>query len=333
MILHNPEPRDNAPIQRELDLDAVPAILREHGLQAAHPRPLVSMGQAANHYTSGRTSPQRAWQFNEVEYGNAGAVQAALILDIDDPDSFFKADLPPANLRVYRPSSGKCHAIWTLEKPVHRYSSARRGPIDNLARIAEFYTHEAGADLGYAGILAHNPDVQGVEEQPYETVRGVVRPYSLRHLAEVIPFNWRPPRIKVSGIGRNVDLHKAALKWAGEDRNRAYDVLACVMALNAKLEVPLSLSEVRGIAKPVEKYRARWAANGWHKPAWLRKQAWRGQRGGLKGGRSGGLKPSNGPIRQSVQPDVTNEQAEPWADEGISRRTWYRKRAGFEFGT
>ena len=318
MILHNPEPRDNAPIQRELALDAVPPILREHGLQVAHPWPLVSMGLVDDAYSSRRTSPQRAWRFNEVQYAHAGAVQAALVLDIDEPAAFLAANLPPANLRVYRPSSGHCHAVWTLAKPVHRYTEARQGPINLLSRVAEYYTHAAKADQGYAGTLAHNPHVQGVEEQPYETVRGLTRPYSLVALAEVIPFNWRAPKIKATGIGRNVDVHKAALKWAGQDRNSAFDVLPAVMILNAELADPLPLSEVRAIARSVERYRARWAANGWDKPGWLRKQAWRGRRGGLK--------PSNGPIRQSAQQDRTNEAVKPWADDGISRRWWYEKR-------
>ena len=310
------------PIQRQLDLDAVPAILREHGLQVAHPWPLVSMGLVDDAYSSGRTSPQRAWQFNEVQYGNAGAVQAAVVLDVDNPAAFLAANLPPANLRVYRPSSGHCHAVWTLAKPVHRHTDARQGPINLLSRIAEYYTHAAKADQGYIGLLAHNPDVQGADHQPYETVRGVVRPYSLSALAEVLPFGWRAPKIKATGIGRNNDIHIAALRWAGQDRNSSYDVLPAVMILNAELAEPLPLSEIRAIARSVEKYRARWAANAWHKPAWLRKQAWRGRRGGLKGG----LKPSNGPVRQSAQQDVTNEAAKPWDDDGISRRWWYEKR-------
>ena len=241
-----------------------------------------------------------------------------MILDIDNAAAFARADLPPANLRVYRPSNGHCHAIWTLAKPVHRYTDARQGPINLLSRIAEFYTAEACADQGYAGVLAHNPDVQGVDRQPYETVRGVVRPYGLPELAEVIPFGWRAPKIKATGIGRNVDVHKAALKWAGQVRNSAFDVLPTVMVLNAELADRLPLSEVRAIARSIEKYRARWAANGWHTPAWVRKQAWRGRRGGLK--------PSNGPIRKSAQPGVTNKAAKPWDDEGISRAWWYEKR-------
>ena len=48
-------------------------------------------------------------------------------------------------------------------------------------------------------------------------------------------------------------------------------------------------------------------------------QAWRGRRG--KG------RTFNGPARASLFADLSNEAAQPWLADGVSRRTWYRRRA------
>ena len=107
---------------------------------------------------------------------------------------------------MFRPDTGHSHAVWTLAAPVHKYPKARRGPLDYFAAIAEFYALTLGADAGYNGVLVHNP-----VSTPYETRWGPELPYPLEQLARVIPFGWRAPDVRQTGVGRNCDLFRAGM--------------------------------------------------------------------------------------------------------------------------
>ena len=61
------------------------------------------------------------------------------------------------------------------------------------------------------------------------------------------------------------------MKWAGRRANEGCSVLAMLSSINAcrGSEELVPDSEVASIARSIERYRHRWAANGWHTPAWL----------------------------------------------------------------
>ena len=93
--------------QLELPLLCAPESVRAHGLRAAHPRPLVSLGkQPGRPFNSFRTTPKRAWSYPEVEYANAGSSYAALVLDCDDPAALKlgMSDLPDCPSYKFRPA-------------------------------------------------------------------------------------------------------------------------------------------------------------------------------------------------------------------------------------
>ena len=293
--------------QLELPLAFAPALARAHGLRAAHPRPLVSPGkQPGQPITSFRTSPEKAWDFPEVEYGNAGSSIAAIVLDCDQPARIKRGlpDLPSPNWTVWRLANAHAHICWTLANPVHRYPAARIEPLRFLTRIAEYYAYAVGADPGYAGVLAHNP--ASIHLSPYKTTWGREDPYSFEQLASVIPFGWEAPVVRQTGVGRNVDLFEAGMRWAGRRANAELPVLPALMVVNQEFTHPLPLSEVQAMARSIEKYRRRWAERGWHCPRWLSKQAARGRKGG--------------------RPRLYEPGREPWTLEGVSRATWYRRR-------
>ena len=179
----------------------------------------------------------------EVEYGNAGSSVAALVLDCDNPQARAEGlfDLPPPNWIVWRPANDHAHVCWTLAYPVHRYPEARIGPGRYLAHIAEYYAHAVGADPSYAGVLAHNP--APTRETPYETVWGREEPYTLDQLANVISFGWKPPKVRQTGIGRNVALFEAGMQWAGWIGNADRQVITVLMAANQEFTYQLPLSE------------------------------------------------------------------------------------------
>ena len=296
--------------QLELPLLCAPESVRAHGLRAAHPRPLVSLGkQPGRPFNSFRTTPKRAWSYPEVEYANAGSSYAALVLDCDDPAALKRgmSDLPDPNWIVWRAANDHAHVAWTLANPVHRHSAAKVEPLRYFAAVAEFYTAAIGADPRYHGVLAHNPTPR-YRESEFSTTWGRKDPYTLGELASVIPFNWQAPKVRQTGVGRNVDLFEALLRWAARRENEAVSVLSAAMIINQQFTVALPQSEVSATARSVEKYRKQWAARGWHSPRWLAKQSSRGKASG-KARRQGSV-----------------EETKPWELEGISRAWWYRKR-------
>ena len=173
-------------------------------------------------------------------------------------------DLPPYSWLVLRPANDHAHIVWCLDEPVHRYPAARIDPLRYLAGIAEYYAHAVGADPAYSGVLAHNPAPQF--KGPYRTTWGREEPYTLDQLASVIPFNWEPPTVRQTSVGRNVDLFEAGMRWAGRRANACLPVLPALHTVNQDFAHPLPLSEVQATARSIEKYRKRWASRGWHSP-------------------------------------------------------------------
>ena len=190
--LSNPVCDDGRPAQLSLALDFAPEPVRDHGLRAAHLRPLVSLGKRAGRpFVSFRVPPERAWQYPELEYGNAGSSFAALVLDCDRPKAWRVGvcDLPPYSWLVLRPANDHAHIVWCLAEPVHRYPAARIDPLRYLAGIAEYYAHAVGADPAYSGVLAHNP--APLFKGPYRTTWGREAALHPRTSSRtVIPFNW-----------------------------------------------------------------------------------------------------------------------------------------------
>ena len=281
--LQNPEAQRNHPRPRQLELPLLyaPSIVKNHGLRAAHPRPLVSLGKVPGApYSSWRVSPKRAWSFAQLEYANAGSSWAALVLDCDNPRKMGGLlDLPPPNWTVTRVSNGHAHAAWTLASPVHKYSAAKIEPQRYFAAIADYYAETVGADPGYSGILAHNPAPR-MRDAEFTTTWGGEKPYELGELANVIPFNWSVPTVRQTGVGRNCDLFQSGMRWAGRQANTGTGVLVALTVANQDFAHPLPDSEIAAMAKSIGKYRDRWAAHGWHRPRWISRQAARGKAGG-----------------------------------------------------
>ena len=313
--LKHPTPQRNHRQARQLELPLIfaPSIVQRHGLRAAHPRPLASHGKSPGApFTSFRTTPKKAWAFAELEYANTGRSTAALVLDCDHPHKmgYGLLSLPVPSWTVTRKSNGHAHCAWTLETPVHKYSTARLEPQRYLTTISEFYAETVAADRGFTGTLCHNPAPRFRQDE-FTTTWGREEPFSLSELANVIPFNWEPPRVRRTGVGRNSDLFEAGLKWAGRQANAGTAVLTALHITNQGLDPRLDDPELAAMARSIERYRARWAAHGWHSPRWIAKQAARG----IKSGEARRL--------------GSNEELKPWEAEGIDRATWYRRRAKY----
>ena len=80
--------------------------------------------------------------------------------------------------------------------------------------------------------------------------------------------------------------------------------------------------EVVGILDWTIRMRPGWVRDRLHTEAWLLRQQARGRRGGLVSGHA-----ERGSVKASASPAGSNEELQPWDADGVSRRTWYRRRA------
>ena len=249
----------------------------------------------------------RAWDFGYIVLDDAGATWATMTFDCDNRQAMAAGldDLPPYSWLVRTRRGG--HVSWALAVPVGKHQAARAAPEAYLSAVAEYYHHALGADPAFGG-LSRNP-----AHPKADTVWGRRKPYSLDQLAKVIPFNWRKPRIAQTGIGQNRDLFMATCRG-----DRGVPVLTMAHALNRDVadaygREPLPDSEVAAIAQSVERYRRKWERQG-HKRSWLERQAARS------------AKQIGKARKASASREGSNEMLRPWAAEGVSRATWYRRR-------
>ena len=273
---------------------------------------MVGVRTRSGRFWSSRAQPAEAWAFPYIQVENAGSAVAAIVFDCDEPEALGNVvELPSYNWMVRNEANGHAHVVWTLAVPVHRYPAARQAPLDYLRHVAEYLHHELEADGGYAHVLTPNPCAP---PKGRTTLWGSPKPYELGTLAKVVPFNWKPPRVSQTGIGRNCDLFRDLMAWAGRRENIGMAALTAAHVRNSEFEVPLGASEVAGIVRSVERYRVRWRAGGWHSPRFIARQAARGRKSGR------------------VRREGSIEAEKPWEAECVSRRTWYRRRAA-ERGT
>ena len=295
-----------------------PEIIRRHGLTEFHAAPFVSHGRRADGSWAGtyRVSPEAAWEYPEIELRTPNSCPV-LLFDCDqgsaDPIAAALAEvLPWPNWICRRGESGGCHAAYCLQRAVLTRPEDLSTPQQALTRITEFYTQELRADPRYTGVLTHNP----VHEQ-WETDWGYKWGYGLDELSQFLPPGYRMPCLdKIqSSQGRNSGLFKAGMKWCGLPRNwtNLGAVYPYLTALNGGLAIPLPLREVEGIAKSVLNISSHNLASGQTQAQFSRIQAARGR----KGGRISGAKRYQG----------SNEEAQPWKVEGVSRTTWYDRQA------
>lgn len=239
-----------------------------------------------------------------------------LTLDIDRPGgalAWEDGGLPPPAFAVANRENGHAHITWGLSAPVLTTEAARQAPLRYLNAVRKAYTVAAGADRGYSGMITKNPT-----HKHWRTLYGAPRLWELQELAEyadlnVSKFEDRTSPADEVGVGRNVALFDNVRKWSyteirlfrGPGRKHfevwAAHVLHQVETRNGDFREPLPFSEVKAIAKSVAKWT--WAQDPFAEARFKERQAYRGAMGG---------RPSMG---------------EPWVEMGISRATYFRRRA------
>jgi hypothetical protein len=245
------------------------------------------------------------------------------MFDIDRPNAagaWQEADLLPPSWTAINPENGHAHSVWGLRAPVLvDHLGARDAPMRYLCAVESLMKERLGADQGFNGLITKNPG------HPYWTVlRGPCMAYELSELAEALGPELRKHRprrraVEQVGVGRNVHLFDQLRAWAYRAirpywRGGLHGWNAWLSECNSRALVfngefldPLGGKEVWHIARSVAKYT-------WHNTTAEGFSEWQAQ-AGAKGGRA------SGKVRRAGS--VT--EAAPWAAEGISRATWYRR--------
>ena len=306
-LQRNRRPRKPAPVS--------PAVQE---LYAAQPRFMPHRPRATDDYAQGisRVSWARAAQMRYVDLNPPDHV-GWIIIDCDHGEvgRWKTAGLPEPSFITISPGTGRHHVVYELAAPVCRSDAARYKPQAYLWAVIDGLRRALGGDPAYNGILTKNP-LHPFWETIWPPSR---RTYALGQLAECIKCikpesaGTASPRTTISriqvlrrldqaGVGeRNKTLFDATRL---RDKEMNPDPLAYVTQCNARLGQPLEYSEIKRIARSVE----RWERGKGHSPAktaaFRAHQAARGRKGG----------------RPKTTADTT-----PWLADGISRATWYRR--------
>jgi len=239
------------------------------------------------------------------------------LFDCDYPNALEYADdsnLPLPNLVAINRKNGHSHLFYGLETPVLTCDNARKGPLNYAVAIEDTLTRLLKADPCYTGLICKNP-----LHKDWLTYQVRADSYTLNEFKEYIEpkRTLKKDKEKVNGLGRNCTLFDLLRHWAYTNfvhyKTQEDFFNACyqqIISFN-RFDNPLSLNEIKTIAKSV----AKWVWNRFDLEIREKKfsslQAYRGRLGGLKGGR----------------PKSTTKDGKPWELEGISRATWYRKKA------
>ena len=319
MITQSPPAR-----QLPLPISFVPDVVREHGLQEAHAKPLVSNGKG---HRTHRRHARLAWGWAEIELRTPNS-HPCILLDVDtDVESVLNVALGSAAVRVpnwvaTNPATGHSHVSYCLARPVLFGAGMRLGPLQYHARVCEYYRKVYSADSGYNAVLTHNPVHPKWHVSFFRDA-----PWTLPELAEPIPKGWRIPAKPTTAEGRNVTLFQSAMRWFGRPSNwdaskDLGDVLAWIEKAYAEWygEDPREWhrNESVWIAKSVTRYCRANLASGRTQTQLSLIQSARGK----KGGKVSGVVRRKGSI----------EEAAPWELEGISRRAWHNHQAGEHTG-
>lgn len=224
--------------------------------------------------------------------------------------------VPPPNFTVQNPINGHAHLFYGLSTPVRTAPDGRVAPLRYAAAIQGALGGSLDADTGYMGFLCKNP-LNGY----WRTTEWEPRLYELGDFEGWLDLSVQQKRKAANeyGLGRNTDLFERLRLWAYRAIRQGWPdadrwqmaVVERARAYNS-FDEPLNDNEVKGVARSVAKFtHRRFNESGFS--AW---QAAQGRKGG----------------KASKRPPVAGSERteKPWESLGMSRATYYRRKAGHE---
>ena len=248
---------------------------------------------------------------------NPAVLRHWLTFDLDFPMASIaweSVNLAPPNWIAVNTQNSHAHYGYLLETPVVMSASGRDKPLRYAAAIESAFRIKLHADPGYSGLLVKNP-LNGA----WLTLFLHANAYSLGELSEWVSLKkTKSSTIEETGLLRNVTLFETLREWsyrtvlAYKKEAASLDlwlhaVLREAESINRCFKPPLSVAEVRAVARSV----AKWVWRMFHPELFSKIQQARAVR------------------RWSKPQPPSIEKTKPWEEMGISRRTYYyRKKAG-----
>jgi hypothetical protein len=274
-----------------------------------------------------------------------------IVLDIDMPiigsltmSKIIEGEIPQPNFLVENRKNGHAHAFFGLKTPVAKGNHASQRALNYVAAIEAALIRAFGADALYTNLISKNP------LNPYWNLIDLRSElYTLGELHEKLdlsgPSKNTMRRItleeaKTQGIARNCQMFNRIRSYAYQtvrEYRQSTSLNEWQRLLISKAEIyndfpaPLLPKELRHIVKSV----ARWTWSKYtakSKAEFSRLQAERGAKGGRASAQkrsadAGGGDAFNEQMRQLGKRNGKGvSAAQPWVEEGISRRQWYRDR-------
>src|SRR5690625_1567268 len=234
-------------------------------------KPLAAMHKTGPYQHMRR---EKALGFEYIE-SNPLVLRSLIVTDRDAADADWQAGLvglPEPSYVAMNPHTTSGHIVYALKDPVCLTDSARRRPVNLLARIEHGLNTVLEGDASYGGRFTKNP-----LGATHLTLWGDAL-YSLGDLAKALdeikalPGTGNPRKtVQTSAIGRNVSLfnvtrrwsydairkynywHGAIPEWERAVRTHAHEVNETIIA-NDFTCGPLSYGEVHSVSRSI----ARW---------------------------------------------------------------------------
>ena len=273
---------------------AIPKDVRDYGLSECHIRPLAAFGEFKR---GRRVDPALAWESATRLQINPENASAALVFDVDNPKTtrplwrwieVLNEDLPMEDWQIidgYRvntdryprallpswivrnESTGRFHAVYILEAPVHRNPSSSSSPQHFLDYIRRGIALTWHADLRYNGILTLNPVNP---PDGYATLWCRREPFTLRELARSLPLELPASSSALAEDSRNCRTWEAAKFEAFRPANARRIIAGAssrdiVDRLNLTVsydlgKTPMGENELSGISRSIDKrVRLEWS--------------------------------------------------------------------------
>lgn len=238
---------------------------------------------ATNSFEDGlyRHRKDRAKNYKYIQFNNVNSL-GTMVVDIDR-DVYYDDIEPKPNLVVMNKDNSRCHSMYIIKPAVHLNEFSSRKPIAFAQNILAGLTARLKGDENFAHLVSKNP-----LNDSYRVFTPRIEPYDLTELAEWVPSKGlnQAPREGV-GNGRNSQVFDWCREWAyiairgcmdlGAD-NFYNQVLARCLELNTRVYLPMTIREVKTIAKSI----AKWVWNNRQKLTNFSKQTARAKRLGVQ---------------------------------------------------
>lgn len=247
-----------------------------------------------------------------------------MVFDIDAPTARFHYDdalLPAPNLYIENPKNHHAHYAYLMENPIYCHSNARKGPLSYFKDIRHAYKNKLKADRRFTNFVSKNP----LHPQWKTTVlRSLDRPYTLAELDDWLKpgDKHKVPRQQVDenpGEGRNCETFDTVRKQSytmvrtykhdrrSEDDFRQWVLNRC-MECSREFSEPLSMKELNWIAKSISSW------------CWIHFSS------KVPGSEEFSQLQSQRACKR-WEGHVSVESTKPWIGMGISRKTYYKRKA------